>query len=125
MRALALTLVLLALASGCSRVVPPAPADPGIEARTAIAAEDRSTCEALSRVDLALVGRDEASLERSSRALQDVTDRAPEDLATSARSLASTFAGAASTPGSAGDLQRNPDWLLVVSWFNTRCGGVR
>jgi hypothetical protein len=89
-----------ALLTGCSGAA--APAEPGIAGRSAVVVEERSTCEALARVDLGRVADDPAGRERSDRALRAALERAPEDLR-----------------------QQAGDEAAVIAWFNQRCGGSR
>jgi hypothetical protein len=100
MRTAPLAIAVAALA-GCSGAAAPAPG-PGIAARTEIVVEERSTCEALARVDLGDVGTDRAARERSEHALRDALARAPADLR-----------------------RRANDRGAVIAWFNQRCGGSR
>ncbi|HEX7133221.1 MAG TPA: hypothetical protein VF228_11630 [Iamia sp.] len=119
MRALAPTLTVLAvvLLAGCSRAA--VPAEPGIAGRTAIVPEERSTCEALARADLAVVGTDTASRETSATALEDAGARAPDDVRPAVEELAEAYRS------SAADASGDPRRSVVIAWFNTRCGGVR
>ncbi|HEV7720960.1 MAG TPA: hypothetical protein VGO60_06735 [Iamia sp.] len=119
MRALAPTLVLLVLVSGCARMSPPDPAGPGIEARTAIVVEERSTCGALARADLGLMATDPAALRRVAAALQLAGERAPADVRPDLEALAHALR---SSPASAAS---DPHWSVVLTWFNAHCGGVR
>ncbi|HMJ78175.1 MAG TPA: hypothetical protein VK507_19495 [Iamia sp.] len=119
MRAVASTLVLLVLVSGCSRLGPSAPADSGIPGRTAIVAEDRSTCGALARADLGLMATDPAALERSAVALEQAGARAPADVRPALEALALTLR---TSPAAAAS---DPHRSVVITWFNARCGGVR
>ncbi|HEU5151053.1 MAG TPA: hypothetical protein VFU19_11175 [Iamia sp.] len=116
-------LVVTAALAGCSGAA--GTAAPGIGPRTAVLPEERSTCEALARVDLAVVARDGGSLARASAALDDVVDRAPDDLRPAAESLAAAYAEAADAPVTAGALEDDTYRAAVLHWFNTRCGGMR
>lgn len=117
MRAVALSLLAGALLAGCSGAA--TPAGPGIEARTAIAPEERSTCEALARVDLAVVDTGAAGRERAAATLDDTSTRAPEGL----RPALGTLARAYRTSAEAATA--DPSHADVVYWFNQRCGGTR
>jgi hypothetical protein len=119
MRALAPSLTILAvvLLAGCSRTA--VPAEPGIAGRTAVLPEERSTCEALARADLAAIGSDTASLESSATALEDAGARAPDDVRPAVEELAEAYR---SSPDAASE---DPRRSVVIAWFNTRCGGVR
>ncbi len=118
-RALALTTVLVAAAlTGCSGAAGPVGPGPE-EARSPVAPEERSTCEALQRVDLAVVGSDAASRERSATGLDDAADRAPAAIVPSFTALASAYRTSATAAWDA------PARADVVYWFNQRCGGTR
>ena len=123
MRALVPTVLAAALLAGCSGSA--GTAEPGIAPRTAIAPEERSTCEVLARVDLAVVGTDPASLERSARALDAAETRAPADVRPSLGSLAASYRAAAEVPATASQLPTEQASTDIVGWFNAHCGGLR
>lgn len=103
--------------TGCSGAA--APAQPGIAGRSAIAIEERSTCEALGRADLAVVGDGRASLDRTATALEDAGSRAPGDIAPALTELAAAYRDSADAAWD------DPRRLDVLVWFNTHCGGSR
>lgn len=113
---LAVAVVAAALA-GCSGAA--TPTGPGIEARTAITPEERSTCEALARVDLAVVDTEAAGRERAAAALEETRARAPEAIRPALDTLAHAYRTSAEAAGT------DPSHADVVYWFNQRCGGTR
>jgi hypothetical protein len=124
MRALAPILVLLVLLCGCSRLGALAPGgEPGIAGRTVIVPEERSTCEALRRADLAVVATDPVSLDRSAASLEDASARAPGDVRPALDELAGVYRKA--SPDDAAGLAVAPAAEAVVTLFNVHCGGVR
>jgi hypothetical protein len=104
-------------AGGCSRLE--GAAAPGIEERTAVVPEHRSTCEALARVDLAVVGTDDASRERSATALDQAATRAPAEVGPALGSLADAYRRSATAAVD------DPGRADVVAWVNASCGGAR
>jgi hypothetical protein len=119
-RALALTTAVTAAAllTGCSGAAGPIGPGPE-EARGPVAPEERSTCEALQRVDLAVVGSDAGSRRRSATGLEDAAERSPAAIAPSFTALAAAYRTSATAAWDA------PARADVVYWFNQRCGGTR
>ena len=124
MRALVPLLVTAALLAGCSRT-PTTATPPGIAERTRIVPEERSTCEAVARVDLAVVATDPASLERAAQALDAAGARAPDDVRPVLGSLAVSYRAAADAPETAAELPTERAATDIVGWFNAHCGGAR
>ena len=124
MRALVALLAVAALLAGCSRT-PTTTGAPGIAERTRIVPEERSTCEAVARVDLAVVDDDPTSLERAARALDVAGARAPADVRPVLGSLAASYRAAAEAPGRAPLLPTERAATDIVGWFNAHCGGAR
>lgn len=125
MRALVALLAAAALVAGSSAGSPTTAAEPGIAERTLIVPEERSTCEAVSRVDLAVIDDDPASLERSAHALDVAGARAPADVRPVLGSLAASYRAAAEAPGTASQLPTERAATDIVGWFNAHCGGAR
>jgi hypothetical protein len=133
MRALAVTLLVLvgAALAGCSGAA--APAQRGIAAETPVLPEERSTCAALARVDLAVVDADPTSLRRDADTLDQAATRAPADVRPALGSLAAAYRAAAEAPGAgpgtaaaaADDLPTERAATDLVGWFNAHCGGFR
>jgi hypothetical protein len=126
MRALVPVVALTALLAGCSGAAGAADDDdPGIAARTAIAPEERSTCEALGRVDLGVVATDPASLDRAADRLDVTGLRAPADVRPVLGSLAEAYRAAAEAPETASQLPATQASTDIVGWYNAHCGGAR
>ena len=124
MRALVALLAAVTVVVGCSGT-PTTAGPPGIAERTLIVPEERSTCEGVARVDLAVVDDDPASLDRSAHALDVAGARAPADVQPVLGSLAASYRAAAETPGTASRLPTEQASTDIVGWFNAHCGGAR